>query len=833
MSKKISSKIFSTAALSQRARVLWMLFLVLSPLAYLAGAMLVRRTDPNMKVGLTVGRDDALRISADYAARELGLNVERWRTGCKIDPDNDRHLYFRLHASDANVERLRRLFPDAQVHTVFMSRSGAEKLEVMLAPDGKPNGFIHTPSPNQESADRGEPASRARAGEAMRALAARENLPLSGEPEMTEQRSFNNVSRRYTWTHRFESLPEMNFKTAITVAGDAVIGQELTTKIDSGYASRNLINHAVAPIVAIGLSYLLIFIFALYGLYRYIQRARQKEVAHGRSLLLCLAVAASYMFIALQTDFHKFSLQTNVNPTVMFWFMIATTLIVFIMLGLVIGLAYGSSEGDTREAFPGKLTSLDALLTGRIFSKNVARAVCVGCAVGGWILLARALVMLPWASSASAGSGLMDKTYGILLGHTPSLLPLMTAPLGAIVMAVPGLLLPLSFLHGRVRSNRVLLAILITLAFITSVNIFQDRPMTFTAGMLLAAVSAAALLVPFFAFDFLTVIVALAASSLASFAIYLAAQTVPTLYRAGYMSLAIAAGFFLVELFFLYKGREYTEAQVRPLYARHLAERLVLQAEVSAAREAQVRLLPQTIPDVAGLNIAAVCRPAHVVGGDFYDLFVLDDKRLGVFVAEGGSHGLEAAMIIAFAKGFLMPRLNDRHKPSEIICDLQARLTPMLEEGQALALVYAIVDRDGRTLDYACTGAYPEVVLRKHQADGGEPRGSLTYTREQEVAVPLGEGLDVSCTVREASVALGAGDAVIFYTDGVARSFGDDPRAAESWATGILNERARKASSLQATLARSLEKQARRIKRASMEDDLTAVVVRLEADGNA
>jgi serine phosphatase RsbU (regulator of sigma subunit) len=834
MTKKLFPQFFSSAATSRKARLVGLLLLILSPLAYLTSVALLRRTDPNMRVGLQIGREEALRLATDYAAKELGLNVERWSAGCRVDPDNDVHLYYRLHSHVPDAERIRRLAPDAFVHTIFLAPHDGEKLEVLLTTDGQPFGFVHTLPPKQAIDDRGDAASRALAENAMRALAAKDNLSLAGEPELSEQRNFNYVARRYTWTHPLPTLPELKLRTAITVAGDAVVAEERTGKVEAEYASKNLINHRPAPTLAVAGSYLLIGVFVLYGLYRYIQRARQKEVAHARSLLLCVAIAVIYMFIALQTDFDKFSLPPNApNQTAIYWFIMFSTAVAFLLFGLVIGLAYGSSEGDTREAYPGKLTSLDALITGKIFSKNVARAVCVGCAIGGWMLLARTLVMLPWAAHAGAGSGLMEKTYGIILGHHPSLLPLMIAPLTAIVMAVPGLLLPLSFLHGRIKSKSLLLGILILLSIITGANIFQDRPLTFTAGMLLALVSAGALLIPFFAFDLLTAIVGLAASSLVSFSFYLASQPVASLSRAGYLSLAIAAAFFLVELLFVYRGREYTEAQVRPLYARHLAERLTLQAEVSAAREAQIRLLPQKLPEVAGLTLAAACRPAHGVGGDFYDLFPLAGERLGVFVAEGGSHGLEAAMIIAYAKGFLMPRLHDEHKPSEIICDLQTRLTPMLETGQALALVYAVVDRQQRTLSYACTGSYPEVVVRRNQ-DGAQKRGGLIYTREQEVLVVSDASPDFNCTVREASVEMSAGDAVLFYTDGVAHSFGDDAEAsAEKWVASLLDGRARKDNSLQTLLGKSLEKQARRVRRASVEDDLTAVVVRLEANDKA
>jgi len=62
------------------------------------------------------------------------------------------------------------------------------------------------------------------------------------------------------------------------------------------------------------------------------------------------------------------------------------------VVGLFIRLAYGSGEDAMRESYPDKLTSLDALVTGRLFSQNVSRAVLIGSAIGG-----RALALISWA----------------------------------------------------------------------------------------------------------------------------------------------------------------------------------------------------------------------------------------------------------------------------------------------------------------------------------------------------------------------------------------------------------------------------------------------------
>ena len=440
--------------------------------------------------------------------------------------------------------------------------------------------------------------------------------------------------------------------------------------------------------------------------------------------------------------------------------------------------------------------------------------------------------MLPWANRLDAGQGLDKHFYELFFGRSTWLLPLLLSFVGALMATIVGLLLPLSFLSRRVRSPRVSLGLLIVLSFIASLGCFQHRPLPFAAGMLVALVLTGTALITFFAFDLLTVIVSLAAPILVTYGVYTVWQPAAGLRQIGFVSGTIALLILAVELYFLYRGREYAEDEVRPLYARHLAERLNLQAEVSAAREAQVRLMPRSLPEVSGVQIAASCLPARVVGGDFYDLFTLDDKRLGIFVAEGGGRGLEAALTIAFAKGFLMPRIEAGYPPGEIICDLHHQLTPMLDQNHELSIAYAVLDPSARTLSYARTGNYPRVLISEN-SNGGGVRQLLAEERKAEVSSAF--DLDPKCEVREAMLPLAVGDSVVFFTDGLARSLNADFKTSTSkWVESVVSARAarKRGESLQARLSRALETRAKRTRKIGLEDDLTAVVVRFEAGGD-
>ncbi|MDQ3258020.1 MAG: SpoIIE family protein phosphatase, partial [Acidobacteriota bacterium] len=699
--------------------------------------------------------------------------------------------------------------------------------------DGVVLGFERKPPANLEVTDPGEAAARALAASTFRNLELKDIVAPLDAPALKEERSFGGVRRRYSRRYQLTNLPELDLRIFVTTLGNAVIAQGFETTFDDAYARRNFINREIAGKIGIGIYYFLVFVAGCYGFYRYIQRTRQKEVPHARSLLLCGVVASAFMFIALQTDFPVFSTaQAGGNaPTILYWIIVVIAAMFFLLFGLVFGLAYGSGEGDVRESYPGKLTSLDALITGKIFSRNVARAVCVGLALGGWARLFRSLALLPWINRPDAGQGIAESYYSLLFGGFTWSLPLLNPLLAGLMTAVIGILFPLSLVY-RLRSEKLSLAILLVLSFLSSLTVFQEQPLPLAAGLFVAATRTAILLSAFFVFDFLTTIIALAAPTLVTHVVYLVTQPASSFRYAGFTALGLVSTFLALQFYFLFRARELREEEVRPLYARHLAERLGLQAEVSAAREAQVRLMPQQSPTIPGLAIAASCHPSRVVGGDFYDLFTLDRERLGIFVAEGGGRGLGAALTIAYAKGFLMPRIFSTDSPTEVICSLQTQLAPMADQDEEMSFAYAVIDASARTLTYARTGRYPQVSITRAGSDGSgvgfDGHHQLTM-EEIESQISLGPEGGKNCVVREATLPLAGGDAVVFFTDGIDKSLKIESQTTAQWVSSIVSTTGNDSpGSLQEMLNKSLVKKARRAKRTGLEDDLTAIVVRLE-----
>ena len=77
---------------------------------------------------------------------------------------------------------------------------------------------------------------------------------------------------------------------------------------------------------------------------------------------------------------------------------------------------------------------------------------------------------------------------------------------------------------------------------------------------------------------------------------------------------------------------------------------LTIQSEMETARKIQLSILPSQIPSLQHLDIAARYIPMTSVAGDFYDFIVIDEKRIGILVADVSGHGMPAALISSMLK---------------------------------------------------------------------------------------------------------------------------------------------------------------------------------------
>jgi hypothetical protein len=183
--------------------------------------------------------------------------------------------------------------------------------------------------------------------------------------------------------------------------------------------------------------------------------------------------------------------------------------------------------------------------------------------------------------------------------------------------------------------------------------------------------------------------------------------------------------------------------------------------ELATARRIQRTILPDKVPRVAGLDVAARLLPMSEVAGDFYDFLPADDGALGVLVADVSGHGVPAAIVASMVKVALASEADHARDPGELMTRLNRTLIGKFDFAFVTA-VYACFEPRTRTLAYASAGHPPPIVRRVS--------GELASLDRGDLAIGFSPTARYS-TYREP---LQAGDCVLLYTDGVTEAEGRD-----------------------------------------------------------
>ncbi|MBY0505635.1 MAG: SpoIIE family protein phosphatase [Bryobacteraceae bacterium] len=771
---------------STRKALIWFAVLALAPFAYWLGLSLrvPQVREPH------IDSAEALRRAVDFG-RTLGLNVSDWSPAIHPTLGAEHAVLARTEAWRTLPQERKLLAPITTIRVVLIAPDKQRWLAVWLRPDGALHGFDM--STNLLALGNVPPESESRAlalAEAKRAFPGH----AWGEPEVESAAvEGSHAARRYLWNTPV--MPGLESTLTVEVHCDRITERTLKLKVNRGELP---VRESRANGIVSGLAGVALALGVLYSIYRFSRRSLEREISWTRSAVMVGAMTMFGIFVAVADPTMG---DGALNPDQMispFAMLIPLSVVLSSTLqGILIALVYGAGEGEMRESYPGKITSLDALFSGYVTSANVGRSVVTGAAAGGWAFLAIRLVQ-----KAAGSSDLRERLLGMVYGRSPGLISVMGDPITAFFIACICLLLPLLYLSRHLGQSllRRFLAILFCLlgAVSSGFSINFDEPSSIAVPVLIAALA----LVTFWIGDFLAVVVALG-----WFFVFLhnheitdvVAGWAATEYRI--YGLAVASACFA--LIAVYRGRKLSDAEVRPQHAHRLQERLQLEQEVSAAREAQVRLLPEGVPEIPGFGLAASCHPAREVGGDFYDFFRLSRNRYGILVADGSSGGLASALTIGLAKGFLSYAALRDWPPAQALERLEPVLTQAISStAHHFSLCYAVLDPSLGELRFARIGQHPRLFHMRGQARAIEevkPRTAGAETRLQ----------------------LGPGDLFLFCTDGlVSRLEARLGCRLDAWLDGGLSKTAERfhADLMQAVQASGHD----------LQDDITAVVVEMQ-----
>lgn len=252
------------------------------------------------------------------------------------------------------------------------------------------------------------------------------------------------------------------------------------------------------------------------------------------------------------------------------------------------------------------------------------------------------------------------------------------------------------------------------------------------------------------------------------------------------------------------------------------AARERINGELQAARDIQMDLIPKTFPAFPqreDLDLFAVMEPAREVGGDFYDFFMLDDKKLVITIGDVSGKGVPAALFMAVTRSLLRSEFRVETDPAKALAWVNDELAANNDACMFVTLFSAVVDLSNGAVRFANAGHNPPLLI--------SDTGKLTWIHE-----PFGAaaGALEGMTYETGRFDLAAGASLLLYTDGVTEAMNhadelyDNPRLA-----ACMSSAAGKSS--KTSLMMLMEDLRAHVQGAEQSDDITMLMLRLHNSG--
>jgi PAS domain S-box-containing protein len=194
---------------------------------------------------------------------------------------------------------------------------------------------------------------------------------------------------------------------------------------------------------------------------------------------------------------------------------------------------------------------------------------------------------------------------------------------------------------------------------------------------------------------------------------------------------------------------------------REAQERERIEQELRIARLIQQTLLPKSLPELAGYDLAAYYQPAREVGGDFYDFLELEDGRLGLVVGDVTDKGVPAALVMATTRTMLRAAAQRLFSPGEVLERANDALVTDIPPNMFITCLYAILEPESGHLVYANAGH--DLPYRRLGGGGNNGGGMAEELRARGMPLGLMPGMGYE----EKEIVLEKGESVLFYSDGL------------------------------------------------------------------
>lgn len=531
--------------------------------------------------------------------------------------------------------------------------------------------------------------------------------------------------------------------------------REFTPPFNQAFEARRSKTEKIlsgAEVVVIFPAVLLVAIFYFIGL-------ALKRVQHRQGLLFLGAASLWVVTVSALTSLGDDIREDN-SVSSYYWLSLILTWLLVVLLALSISgslyffWAAGQALAITRQRR--QTISIELILKGKILTRPVARSVALGLLSGGLIA---AMPVLATVTKLFPGievdpNGLQDH----LIGRFPAFSTFTSAEQYLFFM-IFGFFAPLiSAFVKRPALEKLLIFLVCAAGWLGTIFVHYSA-----AGLLVSGLFAALISTTLYLRDgLLAALISQTAAQTAVGAAALLSQPSFPLHSSGWRAIASLAGLVIVSLVGVWKFREVTEEETA--IPAHLLETRIererLKAEFSVAQRAQQQMLPDALPQIPGLDIAAICKPSKEVGGDLYDFLSLSDGRLGIVVADVSGKGVPASLYMTLTKGLLISVSETASDPGEILREVNRHLYEVCRRRMFVTLFLGVIDPATKTLVYARAGHNPTVFRRVAQQ-------KTSLLKPKGMGLGLNSGKIFNQSLQVATLQLEPNDKLFFYSDGI------------------------------------------------------------------
>jgi serine phosphatase RsbU (regulator of sigma subunit) len=183
--------------------------------------------------------------------------------------------------------------------------------------------------------------------------------------------------------------------------------------------------------------------------------------------------------------------------------------------------------------------------------------------------------------------------------------------------------------------------------------------------------------------------------------------------------------------------------------------------ELRIAKNIQIGLLPKENFEIKGLEISGYSEPAKSIGGDFYDIIKLDEKKLLVVVADVSGKGIPAALYMSKVQAMIQFASQLFRSPKEILIEVNKQIYDQIEKKSFITMVIALFDLERRKVTIARAGQNPVLYMNKGQIEIIQSKGLGLGLCDEKIFDPFLEEIEID---------LVTDNLFLFYSDGLTES---------------------------------------------------------------